>query len=365
MVRSIAILLAVVLAGTLTRAAMADVLVGVAGPTQGPRATTGAAIARGVKDAADRINADGGVRGAPVKIVDVDDGCATTQAEEAARALVARGVVLVIGHPCASAAIAAAPIYAAAGVVFMAPSTRHPALTDKRAGPAVFRLAGRDDRQGTSAGDYLARTFAGKPLAIVTDGSRFADDLARDARAALKQAAQTDVLAATITGGQKDYSALIAKLAAAHTQALFFAAFPIEGGLLLEQMSEASLDTVFLGNDAVANTQLAETAGAKAVGARALRPHDAALDVSEAARRQRFGLQMLSGPLVSAYAALEAWSAAAAKAGSLDAPAVSAALQQGTFETVLGPVSFDEKGDARVPSYDVLQWKDGAWRPLE
>jgi hypothetical protein len=27
-------------------------------------------------------------------------------------------------------------------------------------------------------------------------------------------------------------------------------------------------------------------------------------------------------------------------------------------------VSFDEKGDARIPSYDVIEWKDGAWRPL-
>jgi len=30
---------------------------------------------------------------------------------------------------------------------------------------------------------------------------------------------------------------------------------------------------------------------------------------------------------------------------------------------VVGRISFDAKGDARVPSYDVVEWMDGAWRP--
>jgi branched-chain amino acid transport system substrate-binding protein len=363
MLRLSAKLLAVLLAGALAPAAAADVLVGVAGPAQGPRAAIADDIARGAKEAAKRINADGGVLGEPIRIVEVDDGCATAQAEQAARTLVARGVALVVGHPCASAAIAAAPIYAQAGVVFIA-TTRHPALTESRAGPMIFRLAGRDDRQGTFAGDYLARAFPAKPLAVVGDGSRVARTLSRDARAALKQAGHNDVLATSIVGGQKDYTALIGKLKAAQVAAVFFTGFPIEGGLLLMQMRAAGLDAVFLGSDVLANAQLAETAGADTAGARALLPHDAALSVSEATRRDRFASRRPTGPAVSAYAAVQAWRAATATAQSRAAPAVSEALQQGTFETVEGPVSFDDKGDARVPSYDIVQWKDDAWRPL-
>ena len=358
-------LLAVLLTGATASAAAADVLVGVAGPAQGPHAASAGDIARGVKLAAERINAAGGVEGEPIKIVDTDDACAAAQAEQAARTLVARGVALVVGHPCANAAAAAARIYAQAGVVFIAPATRHPALTETRAGPTIFRLAGRDDRQGASAGDYLARTFPGRPLATVTDASRVAEDLTRGALAALEQAEHGNVLSASIEGRQKDYARLIAKLEEAQTAAVFFGGFPIEGGLLLQQMRAAGLATVFLGGDVIANAQLAETAAADAVGARALLPHDAAADVPEATRRERFALQTLSGPFVSAYAAVEVWRAAADKARSRDAPALTRALQQGTFATVLGPVSFDEKGDARVPSYDVVTWKDGAWRPQD
>ena len=77
-----------------------------------------------------------------MEIVERDDNCAAKEAEEAARALIAQGVALVVGHPCAAAAIAAAKVYAPAGIVFLAPATRNPALTEPRAGPTIFRLGG-------------------------------------------------------------------------------------------------------------------------------------------------------------------------------------------------------------------------------
>jgi branched-chain amino acid transport system substrate-binding protein len=363
MLRLTAQFLAVLLAGAFAIPAAADVLVGVAGPGEGPQAVTGGDIARGVRLAAERINAEGGIAGEPIKVIETDDGCTAARAEQAARALVARGVTLVVGHPCAAAAVAAARIYAQAGVVFIAPATRHKSLTESRAAPTIFRLSGRDDRQGSSAGDYLARMFPDKPLATVTDASPVAEDLTRAAAAELKQAGHGNVLSLAIDGGQKDYGRLIAKLKEAQAAAVFFGGFPIEGGLLLRQMRDAGLDTVFLGSDAIANAQLAETAASAADGARALLPHDAAAGVPEATRRERFALQVASGPFVSGYAAIEAWREAAAKAQSKEATAVAAALQQGTFDTVLGSVSFDERGDARLPSYDVVTWKYGAWRP--
>jgi branched-chain amino acid transport system substrate-binding protein len=370
MLRSTAHLLAALLAGAalagvLAPAALADVLIGVPGPVEGPHAATAGDITRAVKLAADEINAAGGIAGERLQIVEADDGCSAEHAEKAARALVARGVALVVGHPCANAAVAAARVYAEAGVVFIAPATRHPALTEPRAGATIFRLAGRDDRQGASAADYLTRTFPNKPLIVVADSSRVAQALVRDALATFKAAQHGEVSTVAIEGGQKDYAQLIAKLKESQAPAVFFAAFPIEGGLLLKQMRSAGLDTVFLGSDAIANAQLAEAAGSDANGARALLPHDAASAVPEATRRERFLLQAANGPFVSAYAAVEAWRAAAARAPTLAPVAVGAALQGGTFATVMGPIAFDEAGDARIPSYDLVTWKDGAWRPLE
>jgi branched-chain amino acid transport system substrate-binding protein len=358
-------LLAALLAIAGAAPAAATVLIGAAGPAEGPNGATGAQITRGAKLAADRINSEGGVQGEPVEVVEADDGCAEREAEAAARALVARGVALVVGHPCARAAIAAAKVYAEAGIVFIAPATRHPALTAPRAGPMVFRLAGRDDGQGATAGAYLARAFASKPVAVVRDGSLYAKKLAEDAVAALKAAGRGDVLTATIEGGRKDYTGLVAKLAAARTQAIFFTGFPIEGALLLRQIRAAELGTVFLGGDALATPQFVEMAGAEAAGAGALLPHDAARALTDEVLGETFKSRKPTETLVLAYAAVEAWRAAVAQAQSLSATAAGAALQQGAFETVLGPVSFDEQGDADAPSYDIVWWNDGAWRPKD
>jgi branched-chain amino acid transport system substrate-binding protein len=229
----------------------------------------------------------------------------------------------------------------------------------------VFRLAGRDDRQGASAGAYLARTFASKPVAVVRDRSLYADKLADGALGVLNKAGRGDILTATIEGGRKDFAGLIAKLAAARTEALFFTGFPIEGALLLRQMRTAGLKTIFLGGDVLATPQFVEMAGADATGTGALLAHDSARALSDEVVEKKFGSRRPTVALVAAYAAVEAWRAAVEQARSLSATAVSDALQQDTFETVLGPLSFDEKGNADVPSYDIVWWEDGAWRPKD
>ena len=165
-----------------------------------------------------------------------------------------------IGHPCGSSANAAGHIYATNSVVLLG-ITRHPALTEKRAGEVIFRVAGRDDRQGASAAAYFSRKFRDKPIAIVRDASRYARRIANDVLAAFKQAGFTEVLSAAVWGGQKDYSKLVAKLQAANIHALFFAGFPLEAGLLLRQLRSAGLSTVFVGTETLASAQFADTAG--------------------------------------------------------------------------------------------------------
>ena len=50
---------------------------------------------------------------------------------------------------------------------------------------------------------------------------------------------------------------------------------------------------------------------------------------------------------------------AATQAGSTDFDPVVAVLGAGTFKTVLGDVSFDAKGDVKLPGYVFYEWKNG------
>jgi hypothetical protein len=58
--------------------------------------------------------------------------------------------------------------------------------------------------------------------------------------------------------------------------------------------------------------------------------------------------RVLQGYTLYAYATVQVWAQAAEKAGSLEIQAMIAALRQHQFDSVLGPIAFDEKGDLAV-----------------
>ena len=71
------------------------------------------------------------------------------------------------------------------------------------------------------------------------------------------------------------------------------------------------------------------------------------------------------GYTLYAYGAVQAWAQAAEKAGSLELPAIIAALREHEFDTVLGPIDFDDKGDLTVQNPVWYVWRDGTYVPLE
>ena len=59
------------------------------------------------------------------------------------------------------------------------------------------------------------------------------------------------------------------------------------------------------------------------------------------------------------------WAQAAEKAGSLEPQAMIAALREHQFDTVLGPIDFDDKGDLAVQNLLWYVWRGGTYVPLE
>jgi branched-chain amino acid transport system substrate-binding protein len=84
---------------------------------------------------------------------------------------------------------------------------------------------------------------------------------------------------------------------------------------------------------------------------------------------QRFRAQGYEplGHTLSAYTAIQVWSQAAKAAGALDLDALTAVMHSRQFDTVLGIIGFDAKGD--VTGFEPWQWfvwqADGTYVPLE
>jgi branched-chain amino acid transport system substrate-binding protein len=63
---------------------------------------------------------------------------------------------------------------------------------------------------------------------------------------------------------------------------------------------------------------------------------------------------------------VQVWAQAVEKAGSFDAEAVADALRHNEFDTVLGRLGFDDKGDVTgIESFIWYVWSDTGYHPAE
>ena len=84
------------------------------------------------------------------------------------------------------------------------------------------------------------------------------------------------------------------------------------------------------------------------------------------ARFSDVGYDPVSVTALNAYATVQAWAQAVETTGTTDSETVSSALRRKTFDTVLGKLGFDIKGDVtRIETFEWVVWKDGAYVPLE
>jgi len=340
--RRVALALAVALAAD---AATADILVAVPAPASGRYASAGDSVRRGVEQAVAIINQAGGLIGEHLTVVTADDGCAQLSGEQTARLLSAQKPALIVGHPCPSAAIAAASIYASAGVLFIAPNVRHPALTATRPSPLVFRLAGRDDRQGEAAAAWLLANAPNRRAAIVHDRTAYARTIAEATVKSLSERGLGAASVLTIVASKRDYSEIAARLKAEATEAVFFAGYPDEAAIILSGMRAAGIATSFLGSDSLTTADFASTAASGTSTIRAL----LAADPGASSEKR-------------AEAAVEAWAAAVRKTSSTEAARIAASLRDGSVETqALGPISFDANGDVRGPSFTAARPVGETW----
>jgi branched-chain amino acid transport system substrate-binding protein len=362
------LLLAMVCLTALAGPAAAEVRIGVATALTGPVAWEGAASVVGAESAV-ADHADGGVLGERIELIAVDDACLADQALAAAGKLIEAGVALVVGHHCSAASIPASALYVEAGILMISPFSTNPRLTEQGFA-TVFRILGRDDRQGWIAGDLLAERFAGEPVAILHDGTVYGLGLAEYTKARLNERGITEVMFEAIALGEVDYSDVIARIRAAGAGVVYFAGFTREAGLIIRQIRDSGDDLPLVTGDAVAAEDFALIAGAAAEGTLMTYGEGPPATEETARLAERFAAKGYSGSFgdapFHAYSIVQAWAQAVGHAGTFAAAAVAEALHSHEFETALGRIGFDEKGDVTGwGTYVWYVWQDGEFRLLE
>lgn len=352
-------------ASMLSAQAFADYSVAIAGPMTGAYASAGEQIKRGAEMAIADINAKGGVNGQKLKLEIGDDACDPKQAVSVANAMVNKKIVFMHGHWCSSSTIPASDIYNEAQIPMATVST-NPQVTE-RGLKNIFRIMGRDDQQGGVAGAYVAKRFAGQKVAVLDDKSAYGKGLADETAKGMQAKGMKPALRESITAGEKDYSGIVSKMKAAGVQVLVYGGYHTEVALILRQAQQAGMKLMVMGGDTLSNNEIVTAAGGNADSvlftfAPDSRANPAAADV---VKRFRAAKVEPDGYVLYAYAAMQLFQQAATTAKSVKYNDLRKALSGGSFNTVVGTMSFDAKGDLKVPAFVVYQWKGNKYEAVK
>ncbi|MBO0661171.1 branched-chain amino acid ABC transporter substrate-binding protein [Jiella sp. MQZ9-1] len=348
-------------------AAFADITIGVAGPMTGQYASFGEQLKIGAEQAVKDINAAGGVNGEKLKLSIGDDACDPKQAVAVANNFASEGVKFVAGHFCSGSSIPASQVYADEQIVQISPASTNPDFTDKRPGPGIFRVCGRDDQQGKVAGAYIAKHFPDAKVAILNDKTAYGKGLADQTEKAYKAAGGKPALVEAYTAGEKDYTSLVTKMKQAGIGLVYIGGYHTEAGLIARQMREQGMKTRIMSGDALVTDEYWAITGKAGQGTLMTfspdpRKNEEAAPVVAALKKEG---KTAEGYVLYTYAAIQVWADAVKQAKSTDFDPVVKALDSGTFNTVIGSLKFNDKGDVSLPGYVVYEWKDGKYDYVE
>ncbi len=348
-----AFVLALGIALAMAGSAHADVKFGVAGPLTGGSAAFGAQLKQGVEQAVADINAAGGILGEKIDLSVGDDRGDPKEGVSVANKFAAEGIKFVIGHFNSGVTIPAGEVYHDNGILAITPAATNPRVTD-RGFWNVFRVCGRDDQQGGMAGAIIADKYKGKRVAVIHDKTTYGQGLADETRKAIRAKGMKEVMYEGVNRADKDFTALVSKLKAARPDLVYWGGLHDTGGLILRQMRDQGLRAPLMGGDGLADNEFASIAGPGAEGTLMTfspdpRTNPKNAEIVEVFRKRGFEPQAYT---LYSYAAMQIVKQAAEAAKSLDPKKVADVISSGKqFDTVLGTLSFDKKGDVSDDGY--------------
>jgi len=336
--------------------AAAQVRLGVGGPMTGGVAAFGAQLRQGVEQAVSDINAKGGILGQQIQLFVGDDRADPREGVSVANKFVADGVKFVVGHFNSGVTMPASDVYQENGILEITPAATNPKVTERGLWN-IFRVCGRDDQQGGLAGALIAQRFKGKRVAIVHDKTTYGQGLADETRRAMAKGGLKDVMYEGVSKDDRDFTALISKIRQARADLVFWGGLHDAGGLIVRQMRAQGIKAPLMGGDGITDDEFAAIAGPGAEGTLMTFSPDPRNNPANKTIIELFRSQRMFEPqayTLYSYASVQIIKQAAEKANSLDPKKVAEVMRSGmVFDTVLGNLKFDSKGDISNDGYVV------------
>ena len=171
----------------------------------------------------------------------------------------------------------------------------------------------------------------------------------------------TPVADQQIKRGDRDFSAALQPLVALAPDAVMYAGSVPEGIIIAQQMKELGIKSTFIGGDTLFQREFTHETGSAGEGAyvTSFFP-DPLKDEQTKAWVERYRLLFKRNPggnSLGGYVAALTLLEAIKKANSSDPAAVKGAMQNLQFDSFIGPIAFDSKGDLKDQRSHLLLWQ--------
>ena len=247
-------------------AADSSIVIGIQAPITGPWAFEGQMAVQSCKVAADLVNKKGGVLGGRmIEIREFDDSGTPRDGALAAMKIVSDknivGVVSTYGSPTVEAS---SNIFEKRKMVNIAYGATFVGLSQKGR-KFFFRTCGRDDAQGIFFANFMPEKFGVKRVAIVHNNTTFAIGVAEETKKALKPLLDSGavelVFYDAVNPEDKDFTPVLTKLRESKPDAFYYTGHYPEGALIARQAKKIGIDCLFVGSNAVINSDFIKIAG--------------------------------------------------------------------------------------------------------
>jgi len=230
----------------------------------GAQASLDVPSANGAKLAVKEINAAGGILGRQLELVSYDGktdaatiGNAATQLTETDK------VVAMFGFSDTDMVMAAAPIAAKAGIVFVTSGATSPKLPDQ-VPDYLFMACFGDNVQAAAGAEFASKKLNAKTAYLLIDkGMEYTLLLGKYFKERFAELGGSIILEDTYQTGDKDFSAQITKLKGLGSlpDTLFISSGPDDVGTIVKQFRDAGVDKPIFGGDGYDTPLLIQIAG--------------------------------------------------------------------------------------------------------
>ena len=230
-----------------------EIVIAFIGNTTGDYAQYGIPVRNGAMLYIDQINANGGINGKQITVLEYDDKGDGVEAVNSFKLAADKGITAVIGSVLTGASIALADETYLVNMPQISASATAAGLTVMEDGSVrtnVFRSCFIDPFQGEKMADYAYNKLGAATAAILYEsGSDYSEGL-KDAFVAKAEELGLEVVATeAFATGDKDFNAQMTNIAGTNADVVFMPIYYGEAGLAITQGRQAGMTATVLGGD--------------------------------------------------------------------------------------------------------------------